>query len=351
MQHRRVWPLHFSVDTTIAPLAPGDFAPGCALRFIEFQRIQTAQGAVTRVLYAQPDGLTNYAWPHGAALEPAAISLGKGIGLNEPASFRADRFELGEKGLSIDIDFRDAANNHLIYRLEAKRPWSGFRFAAPPGAGMHRPVAFFIPYLFDFDFLTHPQVFEASFNGQTLKHAKLPIWRHWRRALSLKPAREAAVIEFQADHQALLNDADQGVESTAEGALIAVQLGDTKVPVRLEFATPLPAIGDPSLEESFQTAWTICVDGDQVVSGNWNQWPSAPVVGSVEPSRQSWEIAIEVTGGWGGVPDDRWMGWITRFIAFLRNWPKAYHWRGVLWINPNKKPELIGRWVNTAPVD
>ena len=330
------WPVAVEIDRGIQALAPGDFTALSPLRGIAFQRVVDDAGVgTTRVIYQTLDGLFNIPWPVESRLGPLGVNLGGGLGLNEPATFARQTFKVGVGGVRIDVDFTDSAGHRLKYQLTCKREWSGFEFAAPPGSAMVRPRSLFIPYLWDFDFMTSPNHFEASFDDEPLEHGRLSVLRHGPRAWELTGARSAVLVEFMTSGAPTLTSRHRGVQADTNNHLLSVRLGHPNQEVVLTFTEPLPHLGHVDGED-LDTTWSLSVARARIASGRWRQLK----VG------KDLDVQIEVTRGWVGARGDVGMALLTRLMRPLRNWPTAYSFRGVIRRSSGAPGIVEGHWSN-----
>lgn len=206
---------------------------------------------------------------------------------------------------------------------------------APPAAGIEQPTSFFFPYLRQFGLVPQPMSFEASFEGEPLRLQPMPFLWNWRPALSQKAARGVTVVELLADGAAPLRAEDPGVRLAGPGRLASYRPPGGALDVILSFDPPLP--GAEELRGHHRSEWELRVGLDRAASGSVELTPSGRHV------RVEWQV----TRGWSGVrqPGAAWL--LTRFVRFLRTWPRAYSWSGALTLDPIAR--LDGHWRNARP--
>lgn len=329
-----VWPVALSVDTGIVTLLPGDLDRSSPLRFLEFQVVRDRTGQlVPRVVY-QPRAstLTHYLWPREADLAPARARLGEGIGFNQAVDFAASTVELGDRGLTVHVDVTDPDGHRLVYRMRNPRPWTGVDFAAPPGAAMTDPHAFFVPYILDFDLVPADTPYEASFAGAPLRHSRAPFLRRGRPVLTLKGGTGSAVVEFLPESGDPLTDDAPGVHCDPDGGLRGYVTGDACCPVTLRFDPPLPP-ADRIVHDD--VAWHLDVRGRRIAAGRLR----------AERDTAGLAVKVRVTHGWVGVSGDRTLAAVVQVFRFLRRWPLAYSWDG-RFDTEGGRARLTGRWTN-----
>lgn len=330
-----MWPVQLSVDTTITRLAPCDLTADSPLRFLEAQWMHDPHGAWgVRVLYATPDRLTHYAWEPHLDLLPGDAPLGAGLGTNAPAEFRRGVFEMGEDGITIDVDLTDVAGHRVVWTARQSRPWAGFDFLAPPAAGIQTPNSLFFPYLRRFSFVPQPLEFTASFDGTPARLQKLPFPWNWRRAVALKGALGSVIVELLRDGADPLKADDPGARLDGSGRLASVTRDEGVLPVVLQFNPPLPPVD--AVTEPVDVRWRIVVGTDPTMGGTVR----------LRPGEAGVDVAWTVERGWAGVPDRGFAWWLTRAIPMLTKWPLNYSWTGRL----TGEGQLEGRWTNAKPV-
>lgn len=389
MSGRTVWPISLKADSSITLLAPADLDKTSPIRWIEPQLIRTSAAVkqpstleadqakpsaqsskntwlneepssnpslssldsetqlVPRLVFIDSEGCSNYLWPNGTELAAGSINLGNGVAFNKACEFRKSEFHLDKTGIKIDFDLTAPNGKRLIYQLASQNPWQGFRFAAPPGADMADPSAFFVPYLFDFDFVAKPVEFHASYGGEPLELAKMPIWRNRRRVTGSKASIGSVIVELMADKDELLSNGSQTLAQQSGTALSTtkfhcvekpdgqylsqVEIEGAQHPVQLFFNPPLPPV--EAVREAQQCKWELSVGGDRIASGVHTSWLKDDQV----------VFSIDIQRGWSGVKRP-WSIWVmTRLVRFLITWPKNYIWQGSI---DRETKAVSGTWQN-----
>lgn len=350
------WPISLKIDSTIEQLAPTDLRKTCPIHFFEPQRVRYAQNLkTTRVVYIDDQGRSHYLWPEGIDLPPVKVALGTGIAFNQACEFKREHFYLGPKGIEIDIHLITPDQHELVYQLKASRPWQGFRFAAPPAAAAVCPTAFFVPYLFDFDFVTQPVEFSGRFDDTKLELGSIPIWRRGRRAVLQKAAADSVIVELMPDGaQPLMqgmqeqpvhvqtSDPDASMPHvTNDGRLKRVTAGAEHHQVTLRFTPPLRPTHQIDAPEVVE--WELSVAGDPIATGTHRS----------ERDEIGVRVQLDILKGWQGAHGELSIWFLTRMVRFLSTWPKHYNWRGRIFegdeANEEEQPRFIGYWHNAHP--
>lgn len=335
MSTPHTWPVSLRADASIEMLAPGDLTSDGPITWIEPQRIRLANGTLaSRLVFIDADGYSNFLWPAGDDIPASPIKLGKGVRIHQTCTFRQFVFTVGEGGIVVDIDVDIPGGERLVYQVSSPTPWNGFRFAAPPGADMASPNALFVPYIFDFDFVTEPVEFTGTLGDTPLTLANMPIRRRGRRATGHKAGIGSVIVEFMPDGAAWLSSGAADTDATvdATGGLTALSVRSSNRATTVTFSPALRPLDQ--IVAPMTCNWELCVDGDRIAAGT--HW-SARIGDRVD-------VEIDVNAGWRGAQRP-WPIWLmTRLVRFLRRWPTKYSWQGSADLHTNHQ---TGAWTNS----
>lgn len=276
----------------------------------------------------------------GLRLDPAAYSIGSGLGNWVETKFEAANLEVSAYGVWAEVRFADTSGRLIEVQASDRTP-RGRRtaaFLAPMGAAIAEPRSLPLIWMSEFDLLhrTGPAPV-VRIDGREANLGRLPAeWLTRRRlikvtsdlcAVAVNPSREDPVPIDALEAGGETVGGDRGTD-----ALVASAGGHD---ARLTFDPPFPDLSEPSNVGPSSGAWSATIDGTPIVDGAWR----------VRPRDGEVRVDLEVTNGWQPKGLPLLMSIVTRIAPVFRSWPTTYRWTAT--IVDGDKPTMTSQWTRT----
>lgn len=277
---------------------------------------------------------------HEASLSPDPLKFdiaGNGLGSMHQVDFKRKEFEILEKGVKADIEFKDKDGREIEIFISESHPKirKPFGLLAPMGEAATKPSAMPLVLLHDFYFVRRKHSeFYVKINRIEHTLDKLPIPMDGTWMLFARYSPDPFIVTFnpnQADLIEPVNPNGNGTVWEENGnAMELKQLRKTGDghQIQLTFAPAFPQFN--LLKEG------ALVNGDFEIQSSES---TGKITGSYQVSRSDGKVQIQLRpdGGWHPKADKLSLKFLFTVAKTFKNWPKSYEWSAAL-------TEETGNW-------
>jgi hypothetical protein len=290
-------------------------------------------------------------------LKPANYEfVGKGLADLIERSFADAHYEVGPRGVDLQLAFEDKLGRSIALRIcEAnEQPRQPFSLLAPFPSGSAKPFSLPLALLYDFYFVRQKQTqVEIVIAGKRHQPDTLPVPIDGTRMYFIRYSTDPFILHWNKDftgampslrllEKGLAADESAIYELIRNGEhfeISGMQPQDDRHAVRFTFTPAFPDV--VNLRDGAQASGTFHIDLEK---------SAGSIDGVYDVQRRGDEVIIELqpTGGWQ--PGVR--KWSVRFMFFVvklfKNWPKAYRWTATLDLRQPDAPHLCSHWERRA---
>jgi membrane protease YdiL (CAAX protease family) len=301
-------------------------------------------GKGMRVLRYRRDGRVDVYWQPGVHVDRSSFSIGAGPGDFEEVPITPARFEIGARGVMVDLAFTDAQGRRTSLRVfEDAAGKQGFPMLAPVGANIDKPTQLFLVWMPDIDLVRRAGTrVEGQIGDRALRPQSLPALLHGHRVLFIRYVAKPVIAvlnppmlqPLMADLSVAGSTQVDGMTLTADGAgsVLRISAGEVPHQVELDFLPGFPNLLAMGRAGTAAGKWSIGIAGVAITGGTWSA------------RRQGERVALEldVTQAWKPHCLPLSMEILTRLRSQFRTWPRTYRWRGS--VELGSAPSLSGAW-------
>ena len=335
-----LWPFGLAVEQ--GPLVLNCELDDPVYEALELQWFDDAEHGTGMLAFLQrrEDRRVDYYVEHGLTVDRAGYELGGGTGRWVETTFTRAWLEIGDDGVVAQACFTDVDGRAIEVAVDdrgagSRRPGE---LLAPVGAGVDKPRALLLVYLYGFDLVRRGRLEPViRIGGRVASPGRLPGgWLHRRHLIKaagpLTVARLCPVPGEDADPAEVVASGTVHVDGSGTRLTGAsAEHGDSSAQLRLEPGLP----GLAGLPEGSETtgAWHVSLDGRKITGGRWHATRHGDEV----------DLGLDVTRRWRPPPGlPPLMRIVTRVIPLFRRWPTTYRWRATVTLGD--PPTMTSRW-------
>jgi hypothetical protein len=302
-------------------------------------------GKGMRLLRYRKNGKVDVYYEPGV-IQDEGFSIGAGISDMRMTDFEKNYFEVTEKGLQVQIIFKDAQGRKNELKVEEnsvnKKP---VPFLAPIGGGIENPQKLFFVYMNDIDFVYRKtaQIF-CSIDGKELEPATIPILVNGHRVYLARYCSRVNIAAINAYNTApLCFDAAPGetvkLENTEiicdkQGKVDHIKIGSGEKSVELNFPGGFPNLADLPENRLVSGVFQIFMSSDRITEGQYYN----------ERTGDNLHVGLNKFEKWQPVGLPLAYKLLTTFVKLFKNWPTYYSWDGIVELGDD--PVMHGKWRN-----
>lgn len=278
--------------------------------------------------------------------------IGKGLADLIECNFTAAQYEVGARGVDLQLAFHDNLGRSIVLRVREQHPQprQPFSLLAPFPSGSERPFSLPLALLYDFYFVRrkHTEV-EILIDGKRHQPDTLPVPIDGARMYFIRYATDPFILHWNVTAEgplsaltpsgALSVEDDGAVYDLRENGghfeIAQLRPRDDRHKVRFTFTPAFPDV--VNLRDGAQITGAFHIDLEPSMGS---------IDGVYQVQRHGPHVTIEVhpAGGWR--PGVR--KWPVRLMFFIvklfKNWPRTYRWTATLDLSQPGAPQLRSHW-------
>lgn len=278
--------------------------------------------------------------------------VAKGLAEFAERPFAGARFEIGPRGLDLDLAFEDVTGRPVTLRIHEQNPRrrKPFGLLAPFPSSSTQAPALPLALLHDFYFVRRAQTEIAiTIAGRSHQPDTLPAPIDGARMYFTRYSPDPFVVLWNENHDGPLNGHawDGGGTLEADGvrydlhdagdglAIRAMRAGSDRHTVAFTFDPPFPHL--PGLRDGERRAGTFSIDLEPCIGRIDGTY-------TVARAGDRAEITIHPSGGWHPRVTKLSLWIMFRAVAIFKAWPKTYQWRATVDLGAPDGPHMRSGW-------